>query len=64
MVKSFPHLHIIGVDISEEMVQVANHNLSSLGFGEFLPQWRWYLVIALNRQGDKHRIKPECQQKV
>lgn len=32
--KSFPHLPIIGVDIAEEMMQVATHNLSSLGFNE------------------------------
>jgi len=32
--KSFPHLHIIGVDIADEMVQLASKNLSSLGFGE------------------------------
>lgn len=32
MAKSFPKLHIIGVDISEEMTRVAAHNLSSLGF--------------------------------
>lgn len=32
--KSFPQLRIIGVDIAEEMIQVATHNLSSLGFGE------------------------------
>jgi len=32
--KSLPHLHIIGVDIAEEMLQVATNNLSSLGFKE------------------------------
>lgn len=31
--KSFPELHIIGVDISEEMMQVATLNLSSPGTG-------------------------------
>ena len=32
--RAFPHLHIIGVDIAEEMMQLATHNLSSLGFAE------------------------------
>ncbi|MBI4187367.1 MAG: class I SAM-dependent methyltransferase [Chloroflexi bacterium] len=32
--KSFPRLHIIGVDISEEMIQQAARNVSSLGLGE------------------------------
>ena len=32
--RAFPQLHIIGVDISEEMMQVATQNLSSLGFSE------------------------------
>ena len=34
MAKSFPHLHIIGADIANEMVQLASKNLSSLSFGE------------------------------
>ncbi len=32
--RSLPHLSIIGVDISQEMVQKAAHNLSSLGLAE------------------------------
>ena len=34
MVKSFPHVSIIGVDIAEEMVQKAAKNLSSLGLSD------------------------------
>lgn len=33
MAKSFPNLHIIGVDIAEEMVQLATRNLPYLVFG-------------------------------
>ena len=32
--KTFPHLYIIGVDIAEEMMEAATHNLSSLGFSK------------------------------
>ena len=32
--KAFRHLYIIGVDIAEEMMQMATHNLSSLDFGK------------------------------
>lgn len=34
MAKSLPHLSIIGVDISQDMVKKAAQNLSSLGFSE------------------------------
>ncbi|MFC1912689.1 class I SAM-dependent methyltransferase [Chloroflexota bacterium] len=34
VVRSFPKLSIIGMDISEEMTQKAEKNLSALGFGE------------------------------
>ena len=34
MAKSFPHLHLSGVDIAEEMTQQAARNLTSLGLGE------------------------------
>jgi len=44
--KLFPHLSIIGVDISEEMMQKAIANLSMLGFGE----------RAIFRQGDIHKL--------
>lgn len=32
--RSIPQAHIVGVDISEEMLSTASKNLSSLGFGE------------------------------
>ncbi len=32
--EALPHLHVIGVDIAEEMIEVAAHNLSSLGLSE------------------------------
>lgn len=32
--KKIPQAHIVGVDISEEMLSTASKNLSSLGFGE------------------------------
>jgi len=32
--RELPHLHIIGVDIAEKMIEVATHNLSSLGLSE------------------------------
>lgn len=32
--KAFPHLHVIGVDIADEMIEVASRNASSLGVGE------------------------------
>ncbi len=32
--RAFPRLHVIGVDIAEEMIQIAADNLSSLGFNE------------------------------
>jgi ubiquinone/menaquinone biosynthesis C-methylase UbiE len=34
MAKSFPHLYIIGVDVAQEMVQLASRNMSSLGLGK------------------------------
>ncbi len=36
MAKSFPHLHIIGVDIAKEMVELATGNISTLGLGEWV----------------------------
>ena len=32
--KAFPHLYTVGVDISEEMMQITTHNLRSLGISE------------------------------
>jgi ubiquinone/menaquinone biosynthesis C-methylase UbiE len=32
--EALPHLHVIGVDIAEEMIEVAARNLSSLGLSE------------------------------
>ena len=32
--RELPHLHVIGVDIAREMIEVAAHNLSSLGLSE------------------------------
>lgn len=46
VVRSFPRLSIIGVDISEEMMQKAEKNLSVLGFGE----------RAVFRKGDIHDL--------
>jgi len=36
MAKSFRRLHIIGVDIAKEMVELATRNISALGFSEWV----------------------------
>lgn len=44
--KSLPHLHIIGIDIAEDMLQRATDKLSSLGFNEHVEF----------RQGDAQKL--------